>query len=114
MPDNKIKIRTITPANSDGNELKNYYFLPAGNGTYNFYAPNDNLLWTGLAGGIAFNVQVAGKRFSIAIYSISDTAASGVWSDLSSEELPGSGTFQAQAGGTGDPEPEKSASSATA
>ena len=114
MPDNKITIRTITPANSDGNELKNYYFLPVGNGTYNFYAPNNSLLATGLAGGISFPVTVAGKRFTITIYSLSDTAASGAWVGPSSEEVPGSGTFQAQAGGTGDPELEKSASSATA
>lgn len=108
MPDNRIKIETITPANSDGNELKNYYFLPVGNGTYNFYAPNNSLLATGLAGGISFPVTVAGKRFTISIYSLSDRAASGVWSDLGSEEVPGSGTFQAQAGGTVDDEPEAS------
>jgi hypothetical protein len=113
MSDNdRIKIQTITPANSDGNELKNYYFLPAGNGWYDFYAPNNTRLATGLGGGINFYVTVARARFSIAIYSISDTAASGVWSELGSEEVPGSGTFQAQAGGTGDP--EESASSATA
>ncbi len=109
----KIFIKTITPANSKGNELKNYYFLPAGNGWYDFYAPNNTRLASGLLGGISFYVDISGASFNIAIYSISDTAASGAWSDLRSEEVPGSGTFQAQAGGTGDPEPEKS-DSATA
>ena len=104
----KIFIKTITPANSDGNALKNYYFLPAGNGWYDFYAPNNTRLATGLGDANSFYVEVAGARFDIAIYNISDTAASGAWSDLSSEEVPGSGTFQAQAGGTGDPEPESS------
>jgi hypothetical protein len=108
----KIFIKTITPANSKGNELKNYYFLPAGNGWYDFYAPNNTRLASGLGGGIAFYVTVAGAFFTITIDSLSDTAASGFWV-VGNEEVPGSGTFQAQAGGTGDPEPEKS-DSATA
>ena len=104
----KIYIKTITPANSDGNDLKNYYFLPDGTGTYSFYDKNNNLIQSGLAGGLRVSFPVNGLNFRIWIMSISDTAASGDWSDLNPEGVPGSGTFQAQAGGTLDAEPEAS------
>jgi hypothetical protein len=105
---NKIKIETITPANGDGNALKNYYFLPDGTGTYSFYDTNNNMIASGLSSGLSFSVPVNGLNFTITINSISDTTASGDWSDLSVEAAPGSGTFQAQAGGTIDPKPESS------
>jgi hypothetical protein len=105
----KINIETITPANSDGNELKNYYFLSAGNGTYSFYDKHNNLIQSGLAGGLHVNFRVNSLNFTIWIMSLSDTGASGDWQALNSEAVPpGSGTFQAQAVGTGDPEPESS------
>lgn len=107
----KIRIQTITPANSDGNDLKNCYFLLDLNDTYGFYSSNNKLLASSLGGLYSvFEVEVDGKNFVITIDSISDTTASGDWSEVGREGVPGSGTFQAQAGGTGDPEPEKSAS----
>lgn len=111
----KIKIDVITPANSDGNDLMNYYFQDDGSGSYNFYSPTGSgpLNANPIGAGSVFTVQVDGVDFSITVNSISDSEASGSWSDVSARpaETPGSGTFQAQAGGTGDP---KEASSATA
>jgi hypothetical protein len=101
----RIKIDTITPANSDGNELKGYYFLPDGDGRYSFYDRNNYIIASHLEGGFSFRFPVDGLRFRISIMSISDRAASGDWSDLGVTEVPGSGTFQAQASGTPEAEP---------
>lgn len=101
----KIKIDTITPANSDGNELKGYYFEPIGNGMYNFYTATNHPLAVGVVNGTTFHVNVGGTDFTITLNSISDRAASGDWSDLGVTEVPGSGTFQAQASGTPEAEP---------
>lgn len=97
----KIQIETITPASSDGNQLKGYYFLPyQGPNWYSFYDPNNNLLATGISRNTQFHVDVRGVDFTLTIDSISDARASGDWLHYSTTEVPGSGTFQAQAGGS--------------
>lgn len=117
----KIKIENIT-GESVGNDLKNCYFQNAGNGTYNFYDKNqnnpNNPILTGITAGFGsgFRLQdYPGTQWFMTVYTINDSAATGDWSGNDSatpEEIPGSGTFQAQAGGTLDAESE--ASSATA
>jgi hypothetical protein len=97
----KITIETITPASSDGNQLKGYYFLPyQGPGWYSFYDPNNNLLGTGIGRNTQFEIRVRGVIFNLYITSISDAGASGDWVYYGTTEVPGSGTFQAQAGGS--------------
>jgi hypothetical protein len=114
----KIKIDRILPANSDGVDLMNYYFLPD---TYALYAPNTTTpVQTGIKAGSAFSVTPPGDpTFQVTVSSIDESGASGTWSNLPapSEEgsvtgIPGSGTYQAQAGTTPVEEEEASAASA--
>jgi hypothetical protein len=115
----RIKIQGINGA-SVGNDLKNCYFLNAGNGTYNFFDKNqnnpNNPILTGITGTGSFQggfmlQDYPHIRWTMNVYGINDSAASGAWwgdDSASPEEIPGSGTFQAQAGGTVDAEPEAS------
>lgn len=113
----KIKINRIE-GEKVGNDLKGCYFLNAADGTYSFYDKNPNNprnpILTGIRDGFDSEFRLEDYPdilWGINIYNISDSAANGFWSS-GNTETPGSGTFQAQAGGTGEPEPE--ASSATA
>ena len=115
----KIKIHTITPpgVNSDGTQLMNYYFEAFGAG-YNFYSPtssgpiNSQLI---TPENPSFTVNVPGNPnpFHITITSFPVEVINGSWSD-DEMGVPGSGTFQAQAGGSGEEESEESATGATA
>ncbi len=110
----KIKIHTITPpgVNSDGTQLMNYYFEAFGAG-YNFYSPtssgpiNSQLI---TPENPSFSVNVPGNPnpFHITITSFPVEVINGSWSDTGTATgVPGSGTFQAQAGGTGDTDEEE-------
>ena len=116
----KIKIDSVTGA-SDGNDLKNCYFLDAGDGTYSFYDKNpnnpNNPLATNITASSEFDFSLEdypGIVWTITVSAITDEAASGDWSDVNTakpEEAAGDGTFQAQAGGgTGVPGDDAAAS----
>jgi hypothetical protein len=103
-----IKINTITGP-SDGNALEDFYFEESGDG-YNFFQPthptptqlNTDLI---TPTNPAFHFTLAGfpNPFYITVTSFPAVQAmSGNWSDQpQGKDVPGSGTFQAQAGGTG-------------
>jgi len=114
----KIKIKTVNPSgpNSDGSELLNYFFEAFGEG-YNFYSPtspgpiNSQLI---TPENPSFSVSVPGNPnpFQITVTSFPVMTIQGNWSDNPNvivKDAPGSGTFQAQAGGTGDTDEEEAA-----
>ncbi len=115
-----IKIKTVYPPGSDGTVLDNYYFEESGEG-YNFYAPGgvnplkvDGLI-TPTNATFHFNVAGYTNPFYLTVTAFPVMTISGSWTDNPQPELtgvPGSGTFQAQAGGTGPIEEEAAAASA--
>ncbi len=126
----KIKINSVNPngPTSDGPDLLNYYFEENGDG-YDFYAPttrqptkvNPNLINPADPSSCTFNFPIpaglpgAGTTFYITVTQFPAVLTmSGSWSDTSQalKDVPGSGTFQAQAGGTGPIEEEAAAASA--
>ena len=107
-----IKINSVTGPGGDGAVLEGFYFEESGEG-YNFYEPthptptqkNTTLI---TPTNPSFNFTLAGytNPFYITVTSFPAVQAmSGTWSDqpqpASTKNVPGSGTFQAQAGGTG-------------
>ena len=107
---NKIKIDSVT-GGSQKNDLKNCYFLPAAvAGTYNFYDTNNNSLASNLTSGSDFSFSLDSHNWEITSFVISDSAASGDWSnDVASITAEEDGTFQAQAGTGTDAEDAASA-----
>src|SRR5258705_13932571 len=109
MPNKKIKIDNVT-GDKDKDDLKNCYFLPTSvTGTYDFYDTNNNLLASGLTSGTNFSFTLDTIDWEITNFVISDTAASGDWSNNNSPAEDQDGTFQAQAGGGADSEESVSA-----
>ena len=117
----KIKIHTINPpgANSDGNQLMNYYFEAFGAG-YNLYSPTSSgpvntQLITPENPSVTVTVPGNPNPFLITVTSFPVEIINGTWNDTGTETgVPGSGTFQAQAGGSGQDGSEDSATAATA
>jgi hypothetical protein len=127
----KIKINSVNSSvpNSDGPDLMNYYFEESGDG-YNFFAPttgqptqvNQNLIDPAVPSSCTFHFPVPaglpgqGQTFYITVTQFPAVLTmSGTWSDLPQgllKDVPGSGTFQAQAGGTGPIEEEAVAATA--
>ena len=119
-----IPINTINPpsSTSDGNLLKGYFFKAEESGL-NMYAPaqgnqQPTLVKLNIPLNTAFQVQIqqGNNTINMSVTVTSYTLiVNGTWSDLQVgiEEEPGSGTFQAQAGG-GTADDEDIASSATA
>ncbi|HEU4509453.1 MAG TPA: hypothetical protein VFR78_14500 [Pyrinomonadaceae bacterium] len=102
----KIKINTVTGP-SDGAALENYYFEESGEG-YNFYAPGggnplNTQLITPTNATFHFNVAGYTNPFYLTVSTFPVMAMSGSWTDNPQQlkDVPGSGTFQAQASGTG-------------
>ena len=105
----KVKIDKIKPENSPGDDLKNYYFQQDPDGI-NLYSPMGQgpLNETPISFGAPFNITLEdGTSFTVNV-----TGMTGTWKEPGLVGDPGDGTFQAQAGGTG--EDEESASSAYA
>jgi len=104
----------VSGSGTDGNALKNCYFEESGDG-YNFYQPttpnptklNTNLIDPQVPSSCTFQFNLAGTTtptYTVTCSTFPVMTMSGSWSDLSQEstkDTPGSGTFQAQAGGTG-------------
>ena len=121
----KIRINSTT-GQSDGTDLDGYYFEEAASGGgYNFYASNGTgpLNTEGLITRAVPNFSCtipaglpgAGLKFQMSVTSFPAVEAmTGTWSDLVQgiRDVPGSGTFQAQASGTGPMEEEAAAASA--
>lgn len=114
----QIPINTITPnvpdSQSDGYRLRNYYFKAEESGL-NMYAPgNPNAIKENITLGTSFQIQIPGvsnpMNVTVSSYSL---LVNGSWTDVVATGDPGSGTFQAQAGGQSADE-EDAASSATA
>ena len=107
---NKIKIDSVT-GGSHKDDLKNCYFLPAATaGTYNFYDTNNNSLASNLTSGSDFSFTLDSHNWEITSFVISDSAASGDWTnDVASITAEEDGTFQAQAGTGTDAEEASSA-----
>lgn len=117
-----ILINSVTGP-SDGSALENFYFEESGVG-YNFFQPthptptqlNTDLI---TPTNPTFHFSLAGftNPFYITVTSFPAVLAmSGTWSDqpqANPKDVPGSGTFQAQAGGTG-PIAKEDASAASA
>jgi hypothetical protein len=98
---------------ADKDKLKHCYFLPtAVGGPYDFYNKHDNLLKTGLTTNTNWSVTHDSIDWTITNFVISDTEASGDWSNPNSLSNEQDGTFQAQSGGV--PEGEESAAAASA
>ena len=114
----KIKINTVNGP-SDGSALENYYFEESGDG-YNFYAPNGGTplngsqLITAANPTFHFSIPNYSNPFYITVTSFPVEVINGTWSDnpQALKDVAGSGTFQAQAGGTGPVEEEAAAASA--
>ena len=118
----KIKIKKVEGGGA-GFMLEGCYFIPNEEGTYNFYDkdPNpNNPLATGVKNGstFAFNLmEDSNVPWAIHILIIGEEIVShGEWasgkSPVSKAFDESSGSFQAQAGGT--PDPEEAAASANA
>jgi len=121
----KIKIRHIT-GGSTGDKLEGCYFVPTGDGTYAFYdkkeGNKDEPLKTGITAESSFEFELPDHPdlpWKIYVESISHKHADGEWfaglqkiSPPGTGDDAGSGTFQAQAGGS--IAPEDAAASATA
>lgn len=128
----KIKINSVNPngPTSDGPDLLNYYFEENGDG-YDFYAPttpqatklNTTLINPAISSSCTVRFQVpatlqgAGLWFTVTVTQFPAVLTmGGSWSDSTQppeiKDVPGSGTFQAQAGGTGPIEEEAAAASA--
>ena len=118
-----IRVKTVSGA-SDGNDLLNYYFEENGDG-YDFYAPttptptklNTSLITPQNASFSFVNPGPAPQpTFTITVTSFPAVLAmTGSWSDggaVRDDDVAGSGSFQAQAGGTGPMEEEAAAASA--
>lgn len=117
-----IKIDRVTGSGTDGEDLKNCYFEESGDG-YNFYAPthptptqlNTTLIDPAVPSSCTFSFTMPGTTqptFTITVTAFPVMTMSGTWSDnpqVSAKDTPGSGTFQAQAGGTGPIEEEAAA-----
>ena len=116
MSSKPIPINTITPngqpdPQSDGYRLRTYCFKAEESGL-NMYTPNGQTLVKGnITPGTAFPVQIPGlsspMNVTVTSYSL---LVNGNWSDLSPAADPGSGTFQAQAGGQSADDEDASAS----
>ena len=115
----KLKINSYNGA-SDGADLEGFYFEPSGNG-YNLYAPvklNSQLI---TPQNPTFTITIPqgltgqGLRFTCTITSFPNMTLTGTYDDGGTESIkdqPGSGTFQAQAGGTGTCDEEVAAAAA--
>ena len=116
-----IKIKTVNGSGTDGNALKNCYFEESGDG-YNFYQPttpnptklNTNLIDPQVPSSCTFQFNLAGTTsptYTITATTFPVMTLSGNWSDttnpVSIKGTPGSGTFQAEASGTGPMEDEE-------
>ena len=118
MSSKPIPINTITPnendPQSDGYRLRTYCFKAEESGL-NMYTPNGQTLVKGnITLGTPFPVQIPGLSSPMNVTVTSYTLqVNGSWSDISPEADPGSGTFQAQAGGQA-ADDEDAAASATA
>lgn len=114
----QIPINTVTPnqqdSQSDGYRLRTYYFKAEESGL-NMYAPGgQTALKENITLGTSFQIQIPGVTNPMNVTVTSYTLlVNGNWSDPTVQGDPGSGTFQAQAGGTM-ADDENSASSATA
>ena len=118
MPD-KIKITDVEGGN-DRDDLKNCYFQPVSAGVYNLYAQDNTLLASEITSGSSFQFTLQDLIWTIPNpanvanpFVIDPKRASGSWiingpASPLPEEGDESGTFQAQAGGSGDPEEEAS------
>ena len=123
----KIRINTYTGP-TDGADLEGYYFEESGDG-YNFYAPttpqptqlNQSLIDPAVPSSCSFNFPIppgmpgAGTTFYITVSTFPAVLTmTGTWNDTGQQlkDVPGSGTFQAQASGGGTVEEEAQAASA--
>ncbi|HEY2962263.1 MAG TPA: hypothetical protein VGJ37_07590 [Pyrinomonadaceae bacterium] len=114
-PANAIEIKIVS-GGADKDKLKHCYFVPtAPGGPYDFYSKHGTELATGLTSGTDFDFTHDSIEWSVTDFVISDTEASGHWTnpDNISADFEQEGTFQAQSGG-GVPEGEESASAASA
>ena len=119
----KIKIKHVK-GGIDGDKLKGCYFVPAGDGTFDFHEKNDESkldgrVHTGIKKGSVFQFHLPDDEnlWQIDVKEINDKKAHGKWfvglqKIKSPADEEGSGTFQAQAGGA--TVVEDCASSATA
>jgi len=120
-----IKIKTVNGTGTDGEALKNCYFEESGD-VYNFYQPttpnptklNDNPIDPQVSSSCTFQFHLAGTTeptYTLTVSTFPVMTMTGTWSDntgVKIKDTPGSGTFQAQAGGTGPIEEEAHAAKA--
>lgn len=112
-PANAIEINTVT-GGSDKDKLKNCYFLPTNASmVYDLYSKKCNLLQSGLSSGNNFSFTHDSINWLVSGFVISDTAASGNWSNGDEITNAQNGSFQAESGG-GVEEGEQSTSAASA
>lgn len=100
----KIKIDKVT-GGKNKYKLKDCYFLPSRTlGTYNFYDTHNNVLAENISGS-TFTFSLDNLDWQIQKLVITSSTASGNWKNNNPQPIDDeSGTFQAQAGGGGDPE----------
>lgn len=118
---NEIKIHKIIGP-EDGEDLKGCYFLDAGDGTYNFFDhENRQLNPIPITPGTTFGFTLPATPelgWSMRVDKMNDKKGNGDWSYTMAPrpaDSTGDGTFQAQAGGTGEPtDADDAAASATA
>jgi hypothetical protein len=107
----KVKIHKIKPDGSEGDHLKDYFFQQDENNILNFYGPEGQgpLNESTISLGLPFKARLLdGRTFTVTVEQMS-----GSWVDDNEHRIaqdPGDGTFQAQAGGTGEPEDEAASS----
>lgn len=101
--DERIKITKVTGGKRK-DSLKDCYFLPSSTvGAYDFYNTHNQVLASSIQGS-AFKFDLNGYEWQITKLSITPWKANGDWKIPTDPAEDDSGTFQAQAGGGGDPE----------
>jgi len=107
-----IVIEDILGGGEYSEELVGCYFLPVGNGKYDFYSKHGHAKGRNLQKGSLRAFKFEGHAFSWAIYikEISDTGATGDWNNTAPKiQQDEGGTFTAQAGGNEDADAASSA-----
>ena len=92
-----IEIKNVT-GGSDKDKLKKCYFMPTGSSKYSFYDKDGNLLASGLTDGKDFSFPHDKVTWKVTKFVISDSAASGDWSNPNNFSDDQEGTFQASSG----------------
>ena len=109
----RIPIKSFT-GNEEGQNLVNCYFKQKPDGTYNFHDKDDKVKAQEITVGRAFRFELdekPGVFWTLTLGSDADEILCGNWNDKDDPSLA-DGTYQAEAGGSGEEEPNSASACA--